>query len=721
MKKFIGLLLVFSFLINFSAKADEGMWLPLYIKQLIEKKMQKMGLKLSADDIYSVNHASLKDAVMSLGGFCTAEVVSDQGLLFTNHHCSYDLIAKHSTMDHDYLDKGFWARTKEEELPNPGLTAKRLVRMEDVTKIINDQTQDLNDAEKQQAIAKLSDSLSKAATEGTHYEADVKSFFYGNEYYLLVYEVFKDVRLVGAPPSMIGKFGGDTDNWMWPRHTGDFSVLRIYTDKDGNPAEYSPNNIPYKPKYYFPISLKGYNKGDFSMIMGFPGNTERYLSSRDIKYKMDVEQPTLINIFDKTLSIMKTKMDADPKAKIEMASNYASLANYYKYLVGQLKGLKDYDLVSEKKEEERNFLEWVNNDASRTQKYGDIFSNIDKAYDKYSGITPGFYYLAYGIFRLDGIGLLVRMERLKDALGKDASDFTRDQAMKGAEETAKNYFRKNYPEVEKEIIISLMEMMAKNSPGSQLPPIFKEIQDKGKEEALADNVRPYLEKYVFGKTFLLDSSEVYDFLDNPKAKKLEKDPLLNMANGMIDFYRQNYINTYREVHNEINSQIKVYIEGLRKWKKDKNFYPDANSTLRLTYGSVEPYKPRDAVKYKYYTTYLGILQKDEPGDPEFDAPQKLLTLLKNKDFGRYATNDTLRICFLSNNDITGGNSGSPVIDANGNLIGLAFDGNWESMTGDLLVDPKYNRTISVDVRYVLFIIDKYANAQNIMKELKLVD
>jgi len=705
--------------ISVASFADEGMWLPLYIKQLNEKKMQEMGMKISADDIYSINNASLKDAVVSLGGFCTAEIVSDKGLLFTNHHCAYEKIANHSTEENDYLANGFWAKSFDQEKPNPGLFVKRLVRMEDVTEIMMGGTAGIdNPMMAAQREQQLMDSLTSAAVEGTHYDADVKSYFYGNEYYLLVYETFTDVRLVGAPPSMIGKYGKDTDNWMWPRHTGDFAILRIYTGPDGKPADYSEDNIPYKPKKHFKVSLKGYQEGDFAAIMGFPGNTERYLTSADLDYKLNTEQPYLIELFETMLGNMKEKMDADRKAAIEMASGYASLSNYYKYLKGQNRGLKTYGVIAEKKEQEKEFMEWVNKDPARKEEYGSIVSDVKSAYEKLNAVVPGFYHLGYGMFRLDLMGHASTMMRLKSSIEQEAPEEDIDKSVENAKAVAEEYFN-GYTGVQQKNFKDIMMLLYKHTTPEQRPEFFKEIEDDAKGDK-AEAVRNYIDE-AMAESLILNQEELNDWFEKRKMKDLEKDNFLMMVEELIGFFRNNYIVNYQGANGLLSDAMSRYVKGLREYQPDKVFYPDANSTLRLSYGSIEPYMPRDAVFYNYYTTHHGILAKNVDGDDEFDAPEKLEKMLKEEKFGKYGVNDTLKICFLTNNDITGGNSGSPVFNGEGHIIGIAFDGNWESMTGDLLVDPKLNRTISVDIRYVLYVMDKYAGAGNLVSELDLVE
>ncbi|MEX0968793.1 MAG: S46 family peptidase [Bacteroidia bacterium] len=722
MKK-ASLLLVGLFIVNATTVfADEGMWLLMYLKKLNENKMQEMGLKLSADDIYSVNNSSLKDAIVSLGGFCSAEIVSEKGLMFTNHHCAYDAIAENSKKgDVNYIEEGFWARSLEEELPNEGLTASILVRMEDVTNVIRpviDTVQ--NPMQRDMILSQLVDSIQNAATEGTHYNAQVKTMFYGNEYYLFIYETFRDVRLVAAPPSSIGKFGGDTDNWMWPRHTGDFAMLRIYTAPDGTPADFSDENIPYKPKHHLPISLKGVDSGTFSMIMGFPGSTQRYLTSYDIKLKYNQTLPAYKNILGKILEIMKTDMDADSVKKLTMASKYASLSNAHKYFIGQHRGLTMHDLVAEKQEDEKAFNQWINATENRREKYGDVFSKMEEAYNEERSVQPAVNYYLMS-FNTETFSYGVSLYRLGAQMKQlEKKEDLPEASIERAKQSAEDYFNEAFLSTERKLMKALLLMFYENVPADQQPEYISEILDKAKGDTPEEKFNSYVDD-MFDKGLTMDKDKYMSFLKKPKQKKLEKDPLYQLITNVITTYQTQIAPTFANASQIREEQQQLYLEALRKYKADEVFYPDANSTIRLSFGEIMPYEPRDAVKYKYYTTYEGILEKEDPEDDEFMVPEKLLDLLEEGDFGRYAMDDTLRVNFLTNHDITGGNSGSPVLDGEGNLIGIAFDGNWEAMIGDILVVPSLNRTISVDIRYVLFIIDKYANAQNIIAELDIIE
>lgn len=702
---------------------DEGMWLPMYLKQLNEKDMKSEGMRINADDIYNINRSSIKDAVVSLGGFCTGEIVSPDGLMLTNHHCGYEKIAEHSTVEHDYLKNGFWAKTHSDELPNPGLTASVLVYMKDVSDIVKSRVQIGFDDMSQQKIEVVKDSIAQAATKGTHYKAEVKSFFKSSEYYLLVYEVFQDVRLVGAPPSSIGKFGGDVDNWMWPRHTGDFSVFRIYVDKDGNPAPYSVNNVPYKPKSFFKISLKGEKKNDYAMVMGYPGNTDRYQTSYDLIVDRDYTNPAIIDVFETQLSVMKADMDADPNLKIKLAADYASYSNTYKYYLGQEQQLKRNNVIDLKKAQEEQFKAWVDQNEDRKKKYGKIFDNISYADEQYKTIEPALSYFFYGFFNTGltkyAFAYAPYARYLQDEKVKPAQADL-DTVAIHIKPQAVEYLNSATFNTDKKIFRQMLINMYHKVPDGSRPELLDQIvKDNKKAASPEEAISQYVDK-LYEKSILLNKDKTPAFLDKVNAKKLRNDPLYTLMFSMIKYYVTHLNMVYETVTTVLAQEHSLYQQGLREWQPNRIFYPDANSTLRLSYGKVLPYLPRDGVEYDYYTTYKGILEKYDSANPEFVVPQRELDLFKQKNFGRYAQNDTLRINFLANTDITGGNSGSPILDADGNLIGLAFDGDWESMSSDLYYNPATNRTICVDIRYVLWVMDIYANAKNLVDEMTIM-
>ncbi|MCB0823420.1 MAG: S46 family peptidase [Bacteroidales bacterium] len=699
------------------ARADEGMWLPIFIERLNYTDMEKMGLQLTPEEIYSVNNSSLKDAVAIFGRGCTSEVISDQGLLLTNHHCGYGQIQEHSSVEHNYLKDGFWAMSFEEELPNPGLTASFLIRIEDVTdKVLETLNNDMTEKERTEAVRKVSGELSKAAEEGTHYNASVRSFFEGNEYYLFVYEVFRDVRLVGAPPSSIGKFGADTDNWMWPRHTGDFSIFRVYTDKDGNPADYAEDNVPMKPKHHLPVSIAGVKEGDFSMIMGYPGSTERYMTSYGVKMALDISNQTIVDVRDVKLKIMMEDMEADEAIRIKYASKYARIANYWKYYIGQTKGLKRLKVYDKKVALENQFTEWMDGNQQNKDKYADALPLIKDAYEGISKYELARIYQSEAIMRgSEIIGLASRFSNLKKELEADeVNQENVDKQVQRMKDMLPDYFKDYNLPTDKKLLAAMMKMYYENVPADQQPAYIKEIHKKfkGNFDAYAD--------MVFEKSVFTTSDKVMAFLDDPSAKKLDKDPAYMAAKEFNNFYFENIRPETMDYYDKLDKGNRLFIAGLREMQPNKKFYPDANFTMRLTYGQVLDYYPADAVHYNYFTTMKGIMEKEDPNNWEFVVPEKLKQLYKAKDFGRYGEGEVMKVCFLTNHDITGGNSGSPVMNANGELIGLAFDGNWEAMSGDIVFEPEIQRTINVDIRYVLFIIDKYAGCTRLINEMDIV-
>jgi hypothetical protein len=701
---------------------DEGMWLPMFVERLNYVDMQKMGLNLTADEIYSINNSSLKDAVVGLSGeaaphgyFCTGEIVSDQGLLFTNHHCGYDVIQQHSSLEHDYLTNGFWAYSLGEELSNESLTASFLMWMDNVTdSIIPFLSDTMSESDRRAKVSEINKRLEKAVSEDGKFNVVVSSFFGGNEYYRFVYQVYKDVRLVGAPPSSIGKFGGDTDNWMWPRHTGDFSVFRVYTAPDGSPATYSSENIPLKPKRFLPVSLKGVKKDDFAMIWGYPGSTNRYSSSFGVEFTTGTLSPVLIDLFGKTLEIMKEDMDADNEVKIKYASDYAGIANTWKNFIGQVRGVKRLKVIDRKREIEKEFQEWVNADASRTNKYGSLLSDLEAGYKVMPADFKPFVYLNIGLlgpsildYSQEFTGLEQQLNEIKDNPSAPA------ETAKALKESAKEHFKNYNAPTDQKLMAGLYAMYAQDIPTEKQPDFFKEITQKYKGDFKAFAAE------VFSKSIFASEEKVNAFLDNPSAKKLAKDPAYILAGKLMSKIME-LSGSYRKAQSSLSKFNRLFIAGLREMHPGKVYYPDANSTMRLSYGSVEDYFPADAVHYDYLTYLSGVIEKEDPTNDEFIVPQKLKELYLKKNYGRYAQDGKMVVAFLTTNDITGGNSGSPVINGDGELIGLAFDGNWEAMSGDIAFEPELQRTICVDIRYVLFIIDKYAGAKNLIDELKMV-
>ena len=696
-------------------RADEGMWLPMFIDRLNYVDMQKMGLKLTPEEIYSVNNSSIKDAVIIFGRGCTGEIISEQGLILTNHHCGYGAIQSKSTVESDYLTNGFWAMNFREELPIPDLTVKFLVRIEDVTNKILSELKSVTDEKMRAAkIEKLSAEIQKKATEGTGYDAVVKSFFEGNEYYLIVYQTYKDVRLVGAPPSSIGRFGADTDNWMWPRHKADFSLFRVYTAPDGSSAEYSEKNIPMKPKHSLPVSIKGVKNGDFTMILGYPGTTERYLTSYGIEMYVNQSYPARIKAREKKLDIMREDMEASPEVRIKYASKYASISNYWKNFIGTVKALNRLKVADKKRLLEKQFEVWVAGDKTRSEKYGNVLQTIKDSYTELQKTNLARIYFSESINGCEALSFSRRFNSLLTLLKEKPVNTDKLKTKTSELKTLAEKFYKDYNKAtDLKITSAMLKMYHENVTKEQQPAYFLKLAAKYKFDF------DKLTAYLFSKTIFGDQNNLINFLNTPNAKVLEADVMLILINAFADKYFE-ADDQWNIANEKLSEGKRLLVEGMREMMPQQKFYPDANQTMRLTYGKVQDYFPADAVHYNYYTTLDGVMQKEDSSNWEFVVPDRLKELYRNKDFGAYAENGNMQVNFISNTDITGGNSGSPVLDANGNLIGLAFDGNWEAMSGNICFEPELQRTINVDIRYVLFIIDKYAGAKNLISEMKII-
>ena len=707
-------------LLSITTIADEGMWLPQLLQTINEEEMIAQGLKLSAKDLYSVNNSSLKDAIVSLGGFCTAEMISAEGLMLTNHHCGYGAIQTHSSLDNDYLKDGFWAMSRDEELANEGLTASFLVSIENVTpQVVSELSNNMNVKERSAKIRDISKILVEKKIAGTHYNARVKSFFGGNDFYILTYETFKDVRLVGAPPSSIGKFGGDTDNRMWPRHTGDFALFRVYCAPDGTPSEYSIDNVPYQPKHHLPIQLDGVNNGDYTMIFGFPGSTDRYLTSFGVKEAIDITNPTTVEIRDKKLAIIKSGMNSSKKIKIQYASKHAQTSNYWKYYIGQTKGLKRMKVYDKKIAIEDDFKLWVANDSSREEKYGEALNLIENAYAINKTIALNRTYLNEAVFRGSEIMYFsFKMNRAISQLPTNKKE--KIAAIRELKKEANDYYKNYNSAIDKELFAAMLEMYYYNVPKTQHAPIFKTIENQlfGFKKLDFD----YYATNTFNNSIFSTKEKFYSFLENPLLSLIERDPAYKTLMSIYNQYLEQIAGKRSEVREKLNKGNRLFIAGLREMNANKNFYPDANSTMRATYGNVGDYKPGNAIHYDYYTTIDGIMEKEDSSNEEFFVSEKLKELYSIGEYGEYADQDgNLRINFISNNDITGGNSGSPVINAWGEIVGTAFDGNWEAMSGDIAFENEVQRTISVDIRYIMFIIDKFAGATHLIDEMTIAD
>ena len=717
MKKIFTLLLV-SFLAVGSAMAGEGMWLLNKLKQVNEARMRELGFKLSAEDIYSLNKASMKDAVARLGGgFCSGEVVSADGLLLTNHHCGFDAIQGLSTLEDDILTNGFWALKRDQERP-AGFSVSFLQYITDVSDTVRSLLNGaMSESQRDSVIQVVGQALEGQATEGKpHIEADFKSMFEGNEFYLFVYKTYPDVRLVGTPPNAIGKFGGDTDNWQWPRHTGDFSMFRIYTGPDGEPAAYDAANIPFKPQYHFPISLDGVKKGDFSMIMGFPGSTDRFLNSDGVKLALDVEQPARVKVRGEKLEILKKHMNANDAVRLKYASKYAQIANYWKYFIGQQKGLKRQHVFDKKKAQEDVLMAWVDADATRKANYAELANDLSSGYAERGKYEKASTYMQEAAFGSEAVVFGFRLYGLMMQLEKDPKDAARIGMMTGRiKEMARNFWKDYDPATDEEVTAAMFKLIHDDVDPAQQPDIMASVAKKYKGD---------FSKWaaaMFKTSIITDSTRLMAFLAKPSLKVLEKDMAMATTLSCLNEYRGVLATGIDASQVKIDRGYRLMVAAMREKDPGKLWYPNANSTERLTYGQVNPYSPADAVFYDYFTTHEGILQKEDPTSDEFNVPKREKELFLAKDFGRYANADgNLPICFISENDITGGNSGSPVINGNGELIGIAFDGNWEAMSGDISYEPELQRTISVDIRYVLWIIDKFAGARHLVDEMTLV-
>lgn len=677
------------------ARADEGMWLPSLIGERIDD-MRAKGFRLTAEDIYSVNKASMKDAVVLFNGGCTGELISPEGLLVTNHHCGYGAIQGHSTVEHDYLTHGFWARDRSEELPNEGLWVRRLVRMEEVTDRL--------------AAGETAEKICEEAAEKGRYRTAIEQMYYGNQQFLFVYEQFDDVRLVGAPPSSIGKFGGDTDNWMWPRHTGDFSVFRVYAGADNKPAAYSKDNKPYQPKYVAEVSLQGYEDKDYAMTIGFPGSTDRYLCSWGVQQRIEDSNKPRIEVRGIKQAIWKDAMLKSDEVRIKYASKYAGSSNYWKNSIGMNKGLANLKVIERKREEEAAFAAWVAQDAKRKEVYGDVLNLLEKGYTSSSEYKKISTYLGEAFLSGAEIVKLARMIQSVDVKGS-----TLEEIDIFLEDNIKPFFKDYDASLDQKVLAAMMKIVKERVPAENLPDIYKKVDKKYKGD---------YEKYaadVFKKTSILSYDNIASMLKDPKKyTKLKKDPAAELSlSVLISLFELQQLTG--DSYYDIAKGERLYFAGLKEMYPEKALSSDANFTMRVSYGSIGGYRPYDAAWYDYYTTEKGIFEKENPESDEFWVQPEILDLIRSKDFGQYANKDgELQLCFLSNNDITGGNSGSPVFDKNARLIGLAFDGNWEAMSGDIAFEPDLQRTISVDIRYVLYMIDKWGKCPRLIEELKLV-
>ena len=711
-----------AFLLSINAIAKEGMWIPLLIEKYNIEEMLSMGFKLTAEDIYSINQACMKDAVMIFGSGCTGALISDKGLLITNHHCGYAYIQKHSSVEFDYLANGFWAMSNDDELPNQGLKVTFLKRMEDVTnKVLENVSDDMNMEKRKEIINKNISQIRKESVENTHFTAQIESFFHNNQYYLFINEEFTDVRLVGAPPSSIGKFGGDSDNWTWPRHTGDFSLFRIYADKDNQPAHYSADNVPYKSPAFFPISLKGYEEGDFTMVFGYPGSTFQYVPSYHIEMLTELVYPKLIDLRTAKLDIMNRYMATDRAVRIQYASKNANLANSWKRWKGEIRGLAKLDAINKKQTYESDFQRWVNEDEMRKSQFGSLLSDYKIVYEEYFNyrLVRDYFTEFIGRFGLETVRIAGSFSRLKTLYSSNEPSISAVEAEKSLlQEQFKTHFKDFYLPIDKETAVVAINYLINNISAEFYPDIIENINKKYK-----GNIEKYIET-VYSKTIFTDATSTTLFVNqfnNKSIKNLNADPTYELYRSIHQVYQNKIVPRFNELQNKLDSLNRIYMAALMEFDTERKFFPDANFTLRVSYGDIRGYEAADAVYFKYYTTLDGIIEKEDSDIYDYTVPERLKELYKNKDFGKYEFNGSVPVAFVATNHTTGGNSGSPVVNANGELIGVNFDRAWEGVMSDLMFNPDQCRNISIDIRYALFIIDKYANAGYLLEEMKIVE
>ena len=715
------LLLIVSLFVIFApySRADEGMWIPILIEKYNIKLMQEKGFKLSAEDIYSVNKACMKDAVVLFGGGCTGEVISGEGLLITNHHCGYGQIQNHSSLDHDYLTNGFWAMSKGEELPNPGLSVTFLKRMEDVTQIVlKGINSDMSAEAREKKIVSNIDSIKKAAVDGTGFTASVKPFYMGNQYFLFVNETYRDIRLVGAPPSAIGKFGGETDNWIWPRHTGDFSLFRIYAGKNNKPADYSKDNVPFKPLFHFPVSLKGVKEGDFTMVFGYPGSTTEYVPSYHVDMVENYLNPKMIAIRTKKIEIMEAAMNRGPLLRLQYSAKKAGLANSWKKWIGESQGLEKMKTIEKKREFEKRLTDWINGDKDRISKYGNLLPRYGELYPKLGVLSMVNNYTGE-VFNsgIEAIAFARSFRTLVGLYGSNAPVEKIEATKKNLNDAADGFFRNYNIDTDKKLFVTLMSMYGENLDLKWQASEYIKIRNYcgGDFSTVVDK--------LYAKSVFTDQKKFTSFVamfSKSSISKLKKDPFYRLAINVSDFLEANVRPELGKLNSEIQKLNCDYMTVQMEFDKAKVFYPDANLTLRVAYGTVKGYDSKDAVAFKPYTTLKGIIEKDNPEIYDYDVPARLKALYHDKDYGAYGKDGEMPVCFIADNHTTGGNSGSPVINAEGQLIGINFDRAWEGVASDIAFNPDQSRNISLDIRYALFLIDKFAGAGYLLNEMTIV-
>ncbi|PWU01033.1 MAG: serine protease [Bacteroidetes bacterium] len=715
-KTFLAIALLFSI---FKSYADEGMWLPIFLGQQVYDDMVKRGLKLTKEQLYSINKASIKDAIVIFNGGCTGEIVSSDGLVFTNHHCGYEAIAAASTVQNNYLHDGFFAKSRGMEIPSK-VYVQFLLRIDDVTKQIDSALNGLNATDRAKKQSEILAEINKKNSDATqNIEGRVSVLFKGNQFLLFVYQKYTDLRLVAAPPESIGKFGGDTDNWEWPRHTGDFSVFRVYMTKDGKPGDYAADNVPLKPKYFLPVSIKGFKDGDYSMIYGYPGSTNRYETSYGIKLATEINNPSLVDLRDIRLKLMFEEMKKDPAVRLQLAPSYASIANYWKFYDGETKQLLKYHIFEQKQALENTYKTW----AKGKPEFENVFNDWPKVYDAWRPYAKQRVYLIEGVLGsplAKFASTLVKLESDMVKSGVDAGAVKQD--IEAAKTARKSFLDAENRASDQKIMAATCMRYYLDVDKNQHPIGFYESLKSSFGDLKEEGTYKNWANSVFSNTMILNDAKWDAFTKNPDPIVLQADPAFAYAGVFVKNYTNKYDPFYQQFLAKNNDLARLYLKGIMQMDPKKKMYPDATFTMRVSYGNVKSYVPKDAVKYDYVTTMSGVLEKYKPGDYEFDLPAKLIDLAQKKDYGQYIDkiHNDLVVCFITTNDITGGNSGSPVMDANGNLIGLAFDGNYEALSHKLAFDKDLNRTICVDIRYVLWCIDKLGGASNIINELKLV-
>jgi hypothetical protein len=714
----LNILLILLFIPLGFLRADEGMWLPSLLGELRIGDMQEKGFRLSADDIYQINQAAIADAVVSFGGFCTGEMISAEGLLITNNHCGLGSLQRHSSLENNYLDEGFWAMTREEELPNPELYVRFLREVQDVTESVLEGVEDgIAEQSREEIISRNIRDLQDEAMDGTEWKAVIKSFYYGSEYYMFLYEEFNDVRLVGAPPKAIGNFGGDTDNWIWPRHTGDFSIFRIYADEDNNPAMYAAGNVPYKPRNFLPVSTAGIDTGDFTMVCGFPGRTDQYLLSSELEMIIGKSLPAKIRIRTQRMEVMKDQMDNDDGVRIKYAAKYARVANAWKKWQGVIKGIDRVKAIQQKTDYERKFARWVSQDPAGRKEYENVLDSLAFLIHKESDLILAYEYQQEILGAIEILCFAGNFMDLVEASHKwEMGAYYLDYTIDEARELANDFFEDYTVSIDREIFRRLIMIYIADLPETHYPIPLQEAMQKYRGDI--DRYTTYL----FDKTIFSSREKIMGLLQDPDPaaiKKIESDPVYRLAVACEELSGK-IGHSYTSLTDRKNTKYRMYVKGLREMEPDRDFYADANGSMRISYGQVRDYRPRDATRYGSFTSLGGIIEKSYLPVGDYSIPEKLRKLYEQKDFGPYAVNGKMPVCFIASNHTSGGNSGSPVLNADGYLIGINFDRNWEGTMSDYVYDVNQCRNIAVDIRYVLFIVDRYAGAGYLIDEMEII-